>query len=88
MRILVIAILGFLTFTWLFGRIGGGSNTSVLPPQPPIGSGPPVVIVTALDPQASPEWVQKIKKNREDYAKKHGTFNLSVDRVGTLIYTP
>lgn len=31
-----------------------------------------MVIVTTFDPKADPAWVQKIKKNRDDYAKKHG----------------
>jgi mannan polymerase II complex MNN11 subunit len=72
LRLIVITILGFLTLAWLFGRIGGGSNTSVLPAIPPIGSGPPVVIVTTIDPKADPIWVSNIKKNRDDYAKRHG----------------
>lgn len=75
LRLVIITILGFLTLTWLFGRIGRGSNSSVLPPTPPIGSGPPVVIVTTIDPKADPVWVSNIKKNREEYAKRHGTLS-------------
>lgn len=41
-------------------------------PKVEVGSGPPVVIVTVFDPKADASWVQQIKKNREDYAKKHG----------------
>jgi hypothetical protein len=78
LRVVVIAILGFLTLAWLFGRIGGGGNSSVLPAAPPIGSGPPVVIVTTIDPKADPAWVQKIKSNREDYAKRHGAWSWAI----------
>jgi mannan polymerase II complex MNN11 subunit len=42
-------------------------------PKVAVGSGPPVVIVTTIDPRADPSWVTKIKANRNDYAKKHGT---------------
>ena len=42
-------------------------------PKPNIGSGPPVVVVTVIDPKADPVWMQKIKSNREEYAKRHGT---------------
>jgi mannan polymerase II complex MNN11 subunit len=72
--VVVIGILGFLTVLWLFGRIGGGSDSAVIPAAA-IGTGPPVVIVTVLDPKADPAWVDKIKKNREQYARKHGGFS-------------
>ena len=81
LRVVVIAILGFLTLAWLFGRIGGGSNTSVLPATPPIGSGPPVVIVTTIDPKADLAWVQSIKSNRESYAKRHGAWSRAISRA-------
>jgi mannan polymerase II complex MNN11 subunit len=59
---------------WLLGVIGGGSSSAPLVniPKVAVGSGAPVVIVTVLDPSANPAWVQKIKANREEYAKKHG----------------
>jgi mannan polymerase II complex MNN11 subunit len=68
------AVLGFLTLLWLLGVIGGGSSSAPLVniPKVAVGSGAPVVIVTVLDPSANPAWVQKIKANREEYAKKHG----------------
>lgn len=72
-RVVVGAVLGFLTLLWLLG-IGGRSQSAPLAniPKVAIGSGPPVVIVTVLDAQADPAWVQKIKANRDEYAKKHG----------------
>ncbi|KAF2829637.1 hypothetical protein CC86DRAFT_344158 [Ophiobolus disseminans] len=74
LRVAVVGILGFLTVFWLLGRIGGGSSTTNAPhlPKVAIGSGPPVVIVTVLDPKADQGWTSKIQKNREDYAKRHG----------------
>jgi mannan polymerase II complex MNN11 subunit len=70
----VFGLLGFLTVFWLLRKIGGGSSNSKAPnlPRVAIGSGPPVVIVTVLDPQADLAWTAKIKHNREEYAKRHG----------------
>jgi mannan polymerase II complex MNN11 subunit len=77
LRVVVLAILGFVTLFWLLGRSGGGGarSDSQAPnlPKVAIGSGAPVVIVTVLDPKADAGWVAKIKQNREVYAKKHGT---------------
>ena len=75
LRVVVLGILGFLTVFWLLGRIGGGSSNTQAShlPKVAIGSGPPVVIVTVLDPKADQGWTAKIQKNREDYAKRHGT---------------
>lgn len=74
-RVVVGAVLGFVTLLWLLGIIGGHSSSAPLAniPKVAVGTGAPVVIVTVLDPSANPAWVQKIKANREDYAKKHGT---------------
>lgn len=73
---IVLGILGFLGIFWLLGKIGGGSGTTNWTaaniPKVAVGSGPPVVIVTVLDPSADPVWTERIKKNRETYAKKHG----------------
>lgn len=73
-RAIAGAVLGFLTLLWLLGVIGGSSSSAPLAniPKVAVGSGAPVVIVTVLDPKANPAWVQKIKANREEYAKKHG----------------
>lgn len=69
----MLGLLTFLTLFWLLGRRGGGSRSSAPSlPKVAIGSGAPVVIVTVLDPSADPEWTEKIKQNREVYAKKHG----------------
>lgn len=74
LRLAILGILGFLSVFWLLGRIGGSSKSTstVKLPKVAIGSGPPVVIVTVLDPKADPEWTTRIQKNREDYAKRHG----------------
>lgn len=56
---------------WLAGRIsGGGSSAAAI-----IGTGPPVVVVTVIDPKADAAWVQQIKRNREEYAKRHGAWS-------------
>jgi mannan polymerase II complex MNN11 subunit len=75
LRVIVLAILAFVAVFWLLGKTGGGSSDSRAPslPKVAIGSGAPVVVVTVLDPKADPGWVAKIKRNREDYAKRHGT---------------
>ena len=51
-------------------KVGGWTTANI--PKASIGSGPPVVLVTVIDPKADPVWIQKIKSNREDYAKRHG----------------
>ena len=73
LRTLVLGTLGLLTLIWLF-RSAGGRDAGVSLPKVAVGSGPPVVIVTTIDPKADALWVGKIKRNREDYAKKHGAF--------------
>ncbi|KAH6618927.1 alpha-1,6-mannosyltransferas-like protein subunit [Boeremia exigua] len=73
-RAIAGAVLGFVTLLWLVGAIGGRSRSAPLAniPKVAVGSGAPVVIVTVLDPQADAAWVQRIKTNREDYARRHG----------------
>lgn len=71
MRTLALGIAGFLTLIWIFRSLGG-SDAGANIPKVAIGSGPPVVIVTTFDPKADVVWADKIKKNREAYAKKHG----------------
>ncbi|KAF1851974.1 glycosyltransferase family 34 protein [Cucurbitaria berberidis CBS 394.84] len=76
LRLVVVGILGFLGIVWLLGRRGGNSQgvawTAAHIPKVAIGSGAPVVIVTVIDPKADPSWTQRIKSNREEYAKRHG----------------
>lgn len=78
MRVIALGMLAFIGILWLFGMIGGGQTSKGARwsaadiPRVAIGSGPPVVIVTVLDPNANPAWTQKIKTNREEYAKRHG----------------
>ncbi|KAF2689739.1 glycosyltransferase family 34 protein [Lentithecium fluviatile CBS 122367] len=59
---------------WLVGRIGRVETGAAIPklPKVEIGSGPPVVIVTVIDPKADAVWVKRIKQNRDEYAKRHG----------------
>jgi len=73
-----LGILGFMAILWLFGIIGGGATSqgpqwsAAKIAKVAVGSGPPVVIVTVLNPEADPTWTQRIKSNRIEYAKKHG----------------
>ncbi|EEP80276.1 predicted protein [Uncinocarpus reesii 1704] len=61
----VISILLFISH--LFSS--GSQSTSV-------AGGPKVVLVTVLDEQSlSDGYIQRIKQNREDYAKRHGYLN-------------
>jgi mannan polymerase II complex MNN11 subunit len=82
LRLIVVGIIAFLAVLWLLGGTGKGAHGTprALTPVPKIpnvviGSGPPVVIVTVIDSKADPTWVQMIKKNRDDYAKKHGALS-------------
>ncbi|EEQ33606.1 putative alpha-1,6-mannosyltransferase mnn11 [Microsporum canis] len=52
----------------------------------PVADGPPVVIVTVLDTELfSDTYIQRIKQNREDYAKRHGYINFFAN---TADYVP
>jgi mannan polymerase II complex MNN11 subunit len=77
LRMIVVGILGFLTIFWLAGRIRGGEKGAGIP-KVAIGSGPPVVIVTVIDPKADAVWVKRIKANREEYAKRHGPYTPAI----------
>lgn len=76
LRVTVVGILGFLGLIWLLSGRGGSSKgngwAAANIPKVAVGSGPPVVIVTVLDPKADSQWTQRIKDNREAYAKRHG----------------
>lgn len=67
-----LAVIGLLVLSvvFLFSRIFR-SNSSV---DTPVTSGSPqVVVVTVFDEQGlSDRYIQRIKQNREDYAKRHG----------------
>jgi mannan polymerase II complex MNN11 subunit len=56
-------------------KVGGWAAANL--PKANIGSGPPVVVVTVIDPKADAAWTQKIKSNREEYAKRHGTLPIA-----------
>ena len=72
--------MGFFVLIWMLGgssgttkrgtKVGGWGPANI--PKPKIGSGPPVVVVTVVDPKMDPTWTAKVKKNRVEYAKKHG----------------
>jgi mannan polymerase II complex MNN11 subunit len=80
-RTIVLGVLGFLTIIWLLRRTGGESRGEAAI----IGSGAPVVIVTVLDPKADSTWLQKVKRNREDYASRHGMwrFPISIKHIAS-----
>lgn len=87
-RVLIAALLGFVTLLWLLGaRRHSSSTPGVNIQKVPVGSGPPVVIVTTIDPRADPTWVTRIKANRDAYAKKHGA-SLSHTPTPTPPHTP
>ena len=56
----------------LFGSrsLGAGENSL----KAPYGQ-PDVVVVTTINPQADPDFIEKIKANRIEYATKHGKVN-------------
>jgi hypothetical protein len=59
--------------------LGGGSE------RIPSGT-PPVVIVTVLDPESfNKDYINKIKENRIEYAKKHGKKLCTTGRIEVLI---
>jgi hypothetical protein len=59
--------------------LGGGSE------RIPSGT-PPVVIVTVLDPESyNKDYINKIKENRIEYAKKHGKRLCRTGRIEVLI---
>lgn len=78
MRVLALGILGLMAILWMFGIIGrGGASqepqwSAAKIEKVAVGSGPPVVIVTVIHPEADPTWTQKIKSNRNEYANRHG----------------
>ena len=68
-KYLLLWVLGGVALVFLLLKLvfGGG---------PPAGT-PPVVIVTVLNPMAhSKQYLDTIKDNREEYARKHGMVNV------------
>ncbi|KAI9931327.1 hypothetical protein ASPWEDRAFT_166723 [Aspergillus wentii DTO 134E9] len=81
-----VAVLGFaiLTIFFLLSHFFSSNTTSIAVPA---GTSS-VVIVTVLDRAAlSDNYIQKIVRNREDYAKRHGYTNFfaNVDDYATAI---
>ncbi|KAH8599149.1 galactosyl transferase GMA12/MNN10 family-domain-containing protein [Bisporella sp. PMI_857] len=66
-KTILIGVCAFSAFLFLLSQIFGGAES--IPPGTP-----PVVLVTVLDGEAlySKEYIQDIKENRIEYAKKHG----------------
>ena len=74
-----VAIIAFavLSVLFLLSHLFASSTTSSTIPAGTAS----VVIVTVLDrAQLDHDYLQKIVNNREDYAKRHGTFHLPVPR--------
>ncbi|KAF2005092.1 glycosyltransferase family 34 protein [Amniculicola lignicola CBS 123094] len=69
-RVVVVGCLVLIVLIWLLR--GSGPDNGVGLATPVIGTGAPIVIVTVLDQKKSPGWIEAIKKNREDYARRHG----------------
>jgi mannan polymerase II complex MNN11 subunit len=61
----------YLIFHYAFSsRYAGEDEIESIPPGTP-----PVVIVTVLNEERmSPDYIEKIMTNREDYASRHGNF--------------
>ena len=70
LQILAIIALACLSFIWLVSN-----SFSARAPRAPAGS-PEVVIVTVIDEEKgySKAYIDKIKQNRRDYAKRHGAW--------------
>jgi mannan polymerase II complex MNN11 subunit len=65
-QFLVLCTLVIGTLYYFFSKIGGGEASA------PPGT-PPVVVVTVVEPGPySRQYLDNIKQNRIEYAKKHG----------------
>lgn len=73
LRPLAILALGILALLFLLSKVfgGGGGHTKE---SIPAGTAP-AVIVTVFDMDRNQELRDKIKTNREQYAKRHGVFS-------------
>ena len=67
-RLKYVAIIacGVLAVYFIFSKLFSSSIVSI-----PYGT-PEVIIVTVLEPDLKPEYVTKIKENREEYASRYG----------------
>lgn len=80
LRLLGYIVCGFLSTYLLFHYV---RFSDISADQIPSGT-PPVVIVTVFDEQRmSEEYIQRIKANREDYAARHGRYDLF--RISTWV---
>lgn len=67
LRFLAVILFGCIGIIYLFGRLFSSESSEVIPAGTPL-----VVIVTAINKSWDPAFVEKIKKNRQDYAARHG----------------
>ncbi len=66
LQLLIFCVLGLGAIIFILSRLTGGLEAA------PLGT-PPVVIVTVLEPHAyGAQYIENIKENRNEYAKKHG----------------
>ena len=72
-RLFVIIGIGALALIFLLYRLFGSRSlgTGETSSKAPYGQ-PYVVVVTTINPDADPDFVEKIKANRIEYATKHG----------------
>lgn len=72
---IVLGLCALATLIFTISRIFGGSDRA------PSGT-PPVVIVTVLDVGRFPlSYLDNVKDNRNEYAKKHGELNQSAEYI-------
>ena len=67
LRFLAVILLGCIGIIFLLGHLFSSKPSEVIPPGTPL-----VVIVTVINKSWDPAFVEKIKKNRRDYAARHG----------------
>lgn len=67
LRFLAVILLGCIGTIYLLGHLFSSASSEVIPAGTPL-----VVIVTAINKSWDPAFVEKIKKNRRDYAAQHG----------------
>jgi mannan polymerase II complex MNN11 subunit len=94
-RLLAIIALGFITFFWLVSKMFGSTPSPSIAPSPPAftkapAGHPNVVLVTTINPKLDPFFTDALKRNRDEYAVKHGRTSLCkglhTERVLTYIH--